>query len=130
MPVREKYPSTAFCKGLTNPVQPISTATLWNLELDQMIMKGLFDQSYKILHKDRYHLENIPSHGKVNFTFPNLNVDNPEENLDKDRSFSSTQETSLTKSQEFSLNDPNSESPLILNNQKKNLIICKQKIWL
>ena len=86
-----------------------------------MIMKGLFDQSYKILHKDRYHLENIPSHGKVNFTFPNLNVDNPEENLDKDRSFSSTQETSLTKSQEFSLNDPNSESPLILNNQKKKL---------
>ena len=53
MPVREKYPSTAFCNGLTNPVQPISTTTLWNLELYQMIMKGLFDPSYKILHNDR-----------------------------------------------------------------------------
>ena len=115
--VREKYPSTAFCKGLTNSVQPISTTTIWNLELDQIIIKGLIDQSSKIFHKDRQHLENIPP-DKVNFTFPNLNVYNTEENLDKDLSFSTTQETSLTKSQEVSLNDPNSESPLISNNQK------------
>ena len=51
--VREKYPSTAFYKGLTNSVQPISTTTIWNLELDQIIIKGLIDQSSKIFHKDR-----------------------------------------------------------------------------
>ena len=46
------------------------------LELDQMIIKGLIDQSYKILHRDRLHLENVPFADKVNFTFPNENGDN------------------------------------------------------
>ena len=30
------------------------------LEQDQMIIKGLIDQSYRILHRDRLHLENVP----------------------------------------------------------------------
>ena len=30
------------------------------LELDQMIIKGLIDQNYKILHRDRLHLEHVP----------------------------------------------------------------------
>ena len=62
MSVREEYPSTAFSKGLTKSVQSISiiNETL-KLELDQMIIKGLIDQSYKILHRDRLHLENVPS---------------------------------------------------------------------
>ena len=30
------------------------------LELDQMIIKGLIDQNYKILHRDRLHLEYVP----------------------------------------------------------------------
>ena len=53
------------------------------LELDQMIIKGLIDQNYKILHRDRLHLENVPSPDKVNFTFPIENGNNAEENLDK-----------------------------------------------
>lgn len=31
------------------------------LELEQMIIKGLINQNYKILHRDRLHLENVPS---------------------------------------------------------------------
>ena len=54
MSVREKYPSTAFCKGLTI----VDTTNLDNetpkLELDQMIIKGLIDQNYKILHRTDY----------------------------------------------------------------------------
>ena len=88
------------------------------LELDQMIIKGLIDQSYKILRRDRLHLENVPSPVKVNFAFPNENGDNTEENLDKDLPFINTQETPLTKSQVY-FNNSKSESPLILNNQKE-----------
>ena len=88
------------------------------LELHQMIIKGLTDQSYKILHMDRLRLKNVPSPGKGNFTFPNEKGDNTEENLDKDLPFMNTQETPLTKSQVF-FNNPKSESPLILNNQKE-----------
>ena len=68
------------------------------LELDQMIIKWLIDQSYKILHRDRLHLENVPSSDKVNFTFSNENGGNTEENLDKDLPFINTEETPLTKS--------------------------------
>ena len=70
------------------------------------------------MHRGRLHLENLPSPDKVNFTFPNENGDKTEENLDKDLPFINTQETPLTKSQ-VSFNNPNSESPLILNNQKE-----------
>ena len=46
------------------------------LELDQMIIKGLIDQSYKILHMDRLYLENVSSPNKVNLTFPSENENN------------------------------------------------------
>ena len=69
-----------------------------------MIIKGLIDQSYKILHRKRLHLENV--------------ADNPAENLDKDQPFINSQQTLLTKSQ-GSFSNPVSESPLILNNQKE-----------
>ena len=89
------------------------------LELDQMIIKGLIDQSYRILHRDRLHLEKVPSSDNVNFTFPSENRNNTEENLDKDLPFINTQETpKLTKSQ-VSFNNHRSESPLVLNNQKE-----------
>ena len=70
------------------------------------------------MHRDRLHLENVPSPDKVNFTFPNENGGNTEENLDKNLPFINTEETPLTKSQ-VSFNNPKSESPLILNNQKE-----------
>ena len=57
------------------------------LELDQMMIKGLIDQSYKILHKDRLHSENVTFPDNVNFTFPNENGDNTEENLVKNLPF-------------------------------------------
>ena len=89
------------------------------LELDQMIIKGLIDQSYKILHRDRWHLENVPSPDKVRFSFPTENGNNTEENLDKDLPFINAQETpKLTKSQVF-FNNPKSDLPLVLNNQKE-----------
>ena len=81
-----------------------------------MIIKGLIDQSYKILHRKRLHLENVPSSDKVNFTFPIENRENTAENLDKDLPFINFQQTLLTKSQ-GSFSNPGSESPLILNNQ-------------
>ena len=87
------------------------------LELDQMITKGLIDQNYKILDRDRLHLDKVPSPDKVNFTVPNEDGDNIEINLQEDLQFN-PQETPLTKSQ-FSLNNPKSETPLILNIQKK-----------
>ena len=46
------------------------------LELDQMIIKGLIDQSYKILNMDRLYLENVSSPNKVNLTFPSENENN------------------------------------------------------
>ena len=89
------------------------------LELDQVIIKGLIDQSYRILHRGRLHSENVPSPDKVNFTFPSKNGKNTEENLHKDLPFINTQETpKLTKSQ-VSFSNPNSESLLVLNNQKE-----------
>ena len=81
------------------------------LELDQLIIKGVIDQSYKILPRDRLHLENVPSSDTVNFT---------EENLDKNLSFIKSQETLLTKFQ-GSFNNPKSESPLILSYQKERV---------
>ena len=88
------------------------------LELDQMIIKGLIDQNYRILDRDRLHLDKVPSPDKVNFTVPNENGDNIEINLQKDLQFINPQETPLTKSQ-VSLNNPKSETPLILNIQKE-----------
>ena len=79
------------------------------LELDQLIIKGVIDQSYKVLHRERLHFENVPSSDTFNFT---------EENLDKNLSFIKTQKTPLTKSQ-GSFNNPKSESPLILSHQKE-----------
>ena len=71
-----------------------------------MITKWLIDQSYKILDRDRLHLENVASLDKVNFIFPSENGNNTEENLDKDLPFINTQETpKLTKSQ-VSFNNP------------------------
>ena len=84
------------------------------LELDQMIIKGLIDENYKILDMDRLHLDKVPSPDKVNFTVPNENGDNIEINLQEDLQFSNPQETPLTKSQ-VSLNNPKSETPLVLN---------------
>ena len=88
------------------------------LELDQMTIKGLIDQNYKILDRDRIHLDKIPSPDKVNFTVPNENEDNIEINLQEDLLFINPRETPLTKSQ-VSLNNPKSETPLILNIQKE-----------
>ena len=83
-----------------------------------MIIKGLIDQNYKILHRDKLHLENVTSPDKVNSTFPSENGDNTEENLDKDIPFINTQETPLTKSQ-VSFNNPKIESTLVLINHKE-----------
>ena len=69
----------------------------------------MIDQSYKVLHRERLHFENVPSSDTFNFT---------EENLDKNLSFIKTQKTPLTKSQ-GSFNNPKSESPLILSHQKE-----------
>ena len=88
------------------------------LELDKMIIKGLIDQSYKILHRDRLHLENVPSPDKFNFTFPSENGNNAEEKLNKDLPFINTQETSLTKSR-VSFNNSKSDLLLVLSNQKE-----------
>ena len=88
------------------------------LELDKMIIKGLIDQSYKILRRDRLHLENVPSPDKFNFPFPSENGNNAEEKLNKDLPFINTQETSLTKSR-VSFNNSKSELLLVLNNQKE-----------
>ena len=64
--------------SLCSILQRINKASATNLdnktlklELDQMIIKELIDQCYKILHRDRLHLENVPSLDKFNFTFPN-----------------------------------------------------------
>ena len=70
------------------------------------------------MHRDRLHLENVPSPDKVDFTFPSENGNNTEENLDKDLPFINTQVTPLTKSQ-VSFKNPKSESPLVLNSQKE-----------
>ena len=68
---------------------------------------------------DRLHLENVPSPDKVNFTFLSENGNNTEENLEKDLPFINAQENpKLTKSQ-VSFNNPKSDSPLVLNNQKE-----------
>ena len=88
------------------------------LELDQMIIKGLIDQNYKILDRDILHLDKVLSPDKVNFTVPNENGDNIDINLQEDLQFINPQETPLTKSQ-VSLNNPKSETPLILNIQKE-----------
>ena len=88
------------------------------LELDQMIIEGLIDQNYKILDRNRLHLDNVPSPDKVNFTVPNENGDNIEINLQEDLQYINPQEIPLTKSQ-VSLNNPKSETPLILNIQKE-----------
>ena len=83
-----------------------------------MIIKGLIDQNYKILDRDRLHLDKVPSSDKVNFAVPNENGDNIEINLQEDLQFINPQETPLTKSQ-VSLNNPKSETHLILNIQKE-----------
>ena len=76
------------------------------LEPDQMITKGLIDQSYKILDRDRLHLENVASLDKVNFIFPSENGNNTEENLDKDLPFINTQETPKLTNSQVSFNNP------------------------
>ena len=88
------------------------------LELDQMIIKGLIDENYKILGRNRLHLDKVPSPDKVNFTVPNETEDNLEINLQEDLQFINPQETPLTKFQ-VSLNNTKSETPLILNIQKE-----------
>ena len=88
------------------------------LELDQMIIKGLIDENYKILGRNRLHLDKVPSPDKVNFTVPNETEDNIEINLQEDLQFINPQETPLTKFQ-VSLNNTKSETPLILNIQKE-----------
>ena len=91
-----------------------------------MIIKGLIDQSYRTLHRDRLHLENVPLPDKVNFTFSSEKGINTEENLNKDLPFINTQESlKLIKSQ-VSFNNPKSELLLVLNNQKE--LIKKSKI--
>ena len=91
-----------------------------------MIIKGLIDQSYRTLHGDRLHLENVPLPDKVNFTFSSEKGINTEENLNKDLPFINTQESlKLIKSQ-VSFNNPKSELLLVLNNQKE--LIKKSKI--
>ena len=91
-----------------------------------MIIKGLIDQSYRTLHRDRLHLENVSLPDKVNFTFSSEKGINTEENLNKDLPFINTQESlKLIKSQ-VSFNNPKSELLLVLNNQKE--LIKKSKI--
>ena len=111
--------------SLDNILQRINKTNATNLdnetlklELDQMIIKGLIDQNYKILDRDRLHLDKVLSPDKVNFTVPNENGDNIAINLQEDLQFLNPQETPLTKSQ-VSLNNPKSETTLILNIQKE-----------
>ena len=56
MSVREKYSSPGFCKGLTKTSATNLDNEILKLELDQIIIKGLIDQNYKILDRDRSHL--------------------------------------------------------------------------
>ena len=102
-------------ESILQKINKTSTTNLDNktlkLELDQMIVKGLIDQNYKILHSDRMHLENLPSPEKVNFTLPNENGNNTEERQ--------TQETPLTELH-VSFSNSKSETPLVLNNQKES----------
>ena len=53
MSVRKKYSQPGFCKGLT---KTNLDKEILKLELDQIIIKGLIDQNYKILDRDRSHL--------------------------------------------------------------------------
>ena len=84
-----------------------------------MIIKRLTDQSYRILHRDRLHLENAHSPDKVNFTFPSENGNNTEENLDADLPFINTRENPKPSKSQVSFSNPQSESSLVLNNQKE-----------
>ena len=70
------------------------------------------------MDRGRLHLDKVRSPDKVNFTVPNEHGDNIEINLQEDMQFINPQETPLTKSQ-VSLNNPKSETPLILNIQKE-----------
>ena len=95
---KRKVSLDSILQPILSPVNFVTSATnleneTLKLEQDQMIIKGLIDQSYRILHRDRLHLEKVPSSDNVNFTFPSENRNNKEENLDKDLPFINTQET-------------------------------------
>ena len=88
------------------------------LELDQMIIKGLISQNYKILDRDRLHLDNYIPLIKLILPSP-MRMETTQKNLDDDLPLiNNTQETLLMKFQ-VSFNNPKSETPLILNNQKE-----------
>ena len=88
------------------------------LELDQMIIKGLIGQNYKILDRDRLHLDNYIPLIKLILPSP-TRMETTQKNLDDDLPLiNNTQETLLMKFQ-VSFNNPKSETPLILNNQKE-----------
>ena len=56
MSVRKKYSSPGFWKGLTKTSATNLENEILKSELDQIIIKGLIDQNYKILDRDRSHL--------------------------------------------------------------------------
>ena len=111
--------------SLVSILQRINKTSLTNLhnktlklELDQMIIKGLIGQNYKILDRDRLHLDNYILLIKLILPSP-MRMETTQKNLDDDLPLiNNTQETSLMKFQ-VSFNNPKSETPLILNNQKE-----------
>ena len=55
---------------LRDLVPQIQIDTL-QVEIDQMIIKGLIDENYKVLNKDILHLTEEPPVNEVHFTFDN-----------------------------------------------------------
>ena len=66
------------------------------VEIDQMIIKGLIDENYKVLNKDILHLTEEPPVDEVHFAFDN----DTEENQTSNIPFIGTQETSFSNFEE------------------------------
>ena len=66
------------------------------VEIDQMIIKGLIDENYKVFNKDILHLTEEPPVDEVHFVFDN----DTEENQTSNISFTDTQETPFSNFEE------------------------------
>ena len=66
------------------------------VEIDQMIIKGLIDENYKVLNKDILHLTEEPPVDEVHFAFDN----DTEENQTSNIPFIGTQETPFSNFEE------------------------------
>ena len=67
-------------------------------ELEQMIIKGLIDQNYKILIRESQQTNTEPSPGKISFTIVGRNTDQENEITNESLPFIVSQDTIVTKS--------------------------------